>query len=907
MAAAHARPRTRLQRLRRSAGRAAAQLGLLAAAVLVVVLAVQLNDQLETMRAAPQDDVNWTLTQFEVDVIALEATIEKALSRLAVSGGDVAAAAGALAEVRSRFDILWSRVDVLANGRAFAELRRAEAVHEGLSAVRRFLRDAAPIIDGSDDALADRLEEFGATVYAMRDAARRAVIKGVQMFAVLSDAQRAEFTRLVQTTGLAAMALIVTLAATLMVLRRAVHTSNARGRENLQSRQRFAAAINASLDAIVVADAQGRVLVWSHAAEQVFGHSRSTAIGADMAELIVPPSLRVFHRRGMERYLATGERRMIGSGRQETRGLRADGTETPIEVSIAAAQGDDGPIFTAFIRDISDRIEADRALMRARDEAMAADNAKTEFIAVMSHEMRTPLNGVLGTMDLLSGTELSATQRRYVATAIASGEILLRHVNDVLDIVRIEADRFAPKPTPFLPDAMLERLALVSRSLTEAGGNRMWIDADLPDGALVGDTRRIEQVLLNLLGNAAKFTQDGVITLEAKTVSSTPDRAVIEFAVRDSGPGVAPADHERIFQDFVTLDASYERASSGTGLGLGICRRIVGALGGDIGLESELGHGARFWVRIAMPRVAAEEAAEFRPENRPAATPVPAKPASPALERQGLPSLHVLVVEDIETNRFVAREMLTGQGHLVEMASNGQLGVEAAEAWAYDLILMDISMPGMDGVAATKAIREGNGPSARTTILGLTAHALPEEQKRFRDAGMDGCLTKPLRLTTLVDALAQLEAAAARPAPAQDAPEAFDDEFEDDDEDIMDSDVLAELSMTFAAPELASLLLRAAAETREMSAEIAAMADRAELSNLRPVIHKLAGTVGLVGGKRLHAVLFAAESACKSEDLAEAMAAIAQLPPLADATAEALRALAGDIQHSDTPAASKGG
>ena len=882
----------------RNVARMATQLGLLGALLGVTLLGVQVYRQLDNIRAAPQNDVRWSVTQLEVDVIALDAALDGARAAIALAEGDIDNVAGELAHVRTRFDILWSRVDILATGSAFTELRRVEAVHETLSALRRFLRDGVDAVDSSDTALAERIAWLATEMEAASDGVRLAAVEGVRAFAEISDRQRLEFTRLLQTTALAVLGLIVALAGTLIVLRRASRLSAARGRETAQSRQRFAAAINASLDAIVVIDARGRILVWNHAAEQVFGYSRSAAIGAEMAELIVPPSLRMFHRRGMQRYLETGERRMIGSGRQETRGLRADGVETPIEVSIAAAQGEDGPIFTAYIRDISDRIEADRALMRARDEAMAADRAKTEFIGVMSHEMRTPLNGVLGTMDLLRATALDPMQVRYVNTALASGEILLRHVNDVLDIVRIEADRFAPEPAPFLPQAMLDRLALVTRPLIEAGGNRLWIDADLPDGALVGDTRRIEQVLLNLLGNAAKFTADGVITLEAKTISCTEDAAVLELAVRDTGPGVAEADQQRIFQDFVTLDASYERTSSGTGLGLGICRRIVGALGGDIGLESDIGEGARFWVRLVMPRAPAEMAAEHRRD-----TPAAGALSAPAKVREtSMTPLRVLVVEDNETNRFVAHEMLTGQGHAVDMAANGQLGVEAADACAYDLILMDISMPGMDGVTATEAIRAGDGPSARATILGLTAHALPEEQTRFRDVGMDGCLTKPLRLATLIETLEQVAPAILTTA-AQHAPAPDHDEDDDDDDDVMDANVLAELSMTFSRAHLASLLLRAAREIEQMQGEIDALGATGPLADLGAAVHKLAGTVGLVGGRRLHGALFAAESACKDDDRDAALRAIATMPPLVDETIAALKEIAAEAQ-SAVPATS---
>ena len=911
--------------------------GLFAAALAVAALAAELGERLDVLRSAPADDVRWTLLQLEVDVIALQSAAAEAQSAAARARA-VAAAIGdadtpdaiaiapavpeALAALRGRFDILWSRAEVLTKGRAFAEIRRVEAVHEALGEIRRFLHAEVNHIDAGDAALLRELPQLAPRVRALRPAARAASVDGVAHFAAISDARRQDFAELMRNTGVAALILIVALGAALTGLRRQLRISSRESREATESRKRFASAVNASLDAIAVADAAGRILVWNHAAEQVFGYSRSTAVGGDMDELIVPPNLRAFHRRGVERYVESGERRLIGAGRQETRALRADGSEAPIEISVAAAHGQDGPIFISFIRDISERIEADRALMRARDEAMAADKAKSEFIAVMSHEMRTPLNGVLGTLDLMARTELTAVQQRYLQTAIASGEILLRHVNDVLDIARIEAKRFAPEPAPFLPREMMDALALVARPLVEAQDNTFRLVCDLPPGALVGDARRLEQVLLNLMGNAAKFTRGGEVALEAQTLSCDRDHAVVEFAVRDDGPGVAEKDQERIFEDFVTLDATYERKSSGTGLGLGICRRLVTALGGEIGVDSRPEEGARFWVRLRMARASADAAG-------PRAAPDGAEAAAPALSAPA--GLRILVVEDNETNRFVAEEMLRGQGHIVTLAEDGKKGVEAAQAARYDLILMDISMPGMDGVAATRAIRARGGPCAAAPIFGLTAHALPEEQARFRAAGMDGCLTKPLRLNTLIAALAEMglrpgggaargtarapvsppadaevaEDAAWRAAEAEAEAAATSDDEEDlfEEDGPLDPEILADLSTALEPPDLARLLRRAAADLAEGAAELRRLSEAQDLKALAPAAHRLAGGAALVGAQGLHAMLSRVEAACKRE---EAEATHAALAPMEEMLAETLPVLDEIAAEAEAEAARDG-
>ncbi|MGG7567289.1 ATP-binding protein [Rhodovulum sp. DZ06] len=887
------------------ASSALAPAALFAAALAVALLATELNRRLDVIRSAPADDVRWTLLQLEVDVIALQSASAEAVAAAARARADAAEirrpadletlaeapqVPQALAQLRGRFDILWSRADVLTKGRAFEEIRKVENVHGALSTIRGFLTDMVVHVDGDDARLLGALDDLHARAQELRPAARAASVEGVAFFAGFSDQRREDFSDLLRTTGLAALGLIVALAAALAGLRRQLRISAEQGREAAETRRRFASAINASLDAIVVADASGRIMVWNHAAEQVFGYSRSTAVGANMDELIVPANLRAFHRRGIERYVKTGERRLIGAGRQETRALRADGSEAPVEISVAAAHGDDGPIFISYIRDISERIEADRALMRARDEAMAADKAKSEFIAVMSHEMRTPLNGVLGTLDLMARTALTPVQDRYLKTAVASGEILLRHVNDVLDIARIEAKRFAPEPAPFLPEELLDSVALVSRPLVEGGGNRFRVVTDLPPGALVGDARRIQQVLINLLGNAAKFTRGGEVALEAHALEHSRDSALVEFAVRDDGPGVSEADQARIFDDFVTLDASYDRKSGGTGLGLGICRRLIEALGGEIGVDSRPEEGARFWIRLDMGRASADAA-------------VPLTDAPELDAPGGAPThaggLRVLVVEDNETNRFVANEMLSAHGHHVSLAEDGKAGVEAAQEARYDLILMDISMPGMDGVAATRAIRARGGPSAAAPIVGLTAHALPEEQERFRAAGMDGCLTKPLRMTTLVSALDGMGLTPGVPAPAPEAEEEAELaawEEDEDDEDMLDPEVLADLSTALDGPDLAQLLRRAAADLAEGAAEVRRLEQAGDVINFCPTAHRVAGAAALVGGKRLHAVLAAAEAACKREDPETARRALECLEEVVAATLPVLDEIAAGAE-----------
>ena len=327
-----------------------------------------------------------------------------------------------------------------------------------------------------------------------------------------------------------------------------------------------------------------------------------------------------------------------------------------------------------------------------------------------------------GTLDLLSDTDLDERQQKYVGVMDASGKMLLEHVNNVLDISRVDAGMAERVEEPFDVCELAQSTVEGLQTTAELRGNTLKIAQPGPRaGMRVGDRKRIQQILFNLLGNAIKFTENGAVTLE---IDCENGGETVEFRVIDTGIGIAEADLARVFEDFVTLDASYQREVEGTGLGLGIVRRLTDLLQGEIGVESEEGAGSVFWVRLPLPHVAA------RPFTR---------TVSLAPQEVAGRALRVLVVEDNEINRMVAREMLERNGCVVTEAVDGQDGVRAAEADAFDLILMDISMPKLDGTAAARMVKSGHGPNAGTPIIALTAHALPADVARFPRRRDGGC------------------------------------------------------------------------------------------------------------------------------------------------------------------------
>ena len=355
--------------------------------------------------------------------------------------------------------------------------------------------------------------------------------------------------------------------------------------------------------------------------------------------------------------------------------------------------------------------------------------------------MRTPLNGLLGSVEILGATPLQAPQREILEVIETSGQVLLHHVNSVLDLSSAEAGSLQPDHTPFVLEALVREVVANQSGLAASGGNEIDIlPVSDPVGRVLGDPARVRQVLLNLVGNAVKFTRTGRIRIEIDAEMPTGATREVEIRVIDTGIGIAEADQARIFEDFVTLDSSYGRETSGTGLGLGITRRLIEVLGGSIGVESDPGQGSVFWVRLPF-------GLEMPPGH--------AGPADPPQgQRPGLAPLSVLLVEDNAINRFVLRTLLEETGHSVAEAADGLEGLARASDRAFDVILMDISMPRLDGVAAARHIRKHDGPSRAARIVAVTAHALPEELERFQLAGIDDCLVKPVNRATLARALA---------------------------------------------------------------------------------------------------------------------------------------------------------
>ena len=546
----------------------------------------------------------------------------------------------------------------------------------------------------------------------------------------------------------------------------------------LESEARYRTILQAAIDGFWMLDIAGRLLEVNAAYCRMSGYSQEELLALGVNDLVDPGATLHTDWR-LARIVAQGEDRF------ELRLRRKDGSSFDAEVSAQYRPSEGGRV-VAFLRDITERKLADKrirwyleqsesarealkrngaelALINAqlaveRNRAEAANQAKSDFLAIMSHELRTPMNSILGMADLLWDSQLNPEQRQYVEVFRRGGSNLLALINDVLDLSKIEAGRMELEQVPFDLKDVIDRAVELVRARARAKGIALMsrLAPGIPT-AVVGDPTRLRQVFINLLGNAIKFTESGEVVLRVEKDDAGDPRR-LAFSVSDTGIGIAPDKIETIFEDFKQADPSLARRYGGTGLGLSISRRLVGLMGGRLTVTSTLTQGSTFRFAVPLNDAPLNDAPPGAPVSREvddftgqrAAGPAP--PPAPLPMR---PGIRILVAEDSEDNRLLLQAYLKSGAHSLTFAGDGHDAVKQFAPGRFDLVLMDLQMPALGGLAATKIIRarERKSGLTATPILALTADARPEVIARSLAAGCDGHLSKPISKQRLLAAI----------------------------------------------------------------------------------------------------------------------------------------------------------
>lgn len=819
-------------------------------------------NELERQRAGPSDSAQWILYQTNIEFHRLN----NAYAAYRADGS-----AGNREELIKRFDIFYSRVQTLDTAKALDPYRQEAFFINGAEQMTSFIERLAARIDkGEFEAL-----RFDASVEqdfkSVAGQTAMFVTSGVQFQAAISEAIRGSLKQLLLLQLITFGLVIAACAYFAIVVLQQRNSALKREVALRESRDLLRATVKSALDSVLIADSNGVIVDLNDAAADMFGFPATEMMGREMSGMIMPERLRAAHKAGMARYAATGKAKVMGR-RIEIDAQRKDGSEFPIELSISSTGSGNDARYVAFIRDITDRRMAEESLKTAKENAEAANRAKAQFLAAVSHEMRTPLTGIFGALDLLDTAELSEQQRKYIRTANRSGHALLSVISDVLDISRLEAGKVDLEIAQIDVEEVVGDVVEIIGGLAEERGNRISIHIDerLP-ARLMGDPARIRQVLLNFVTNAVKFTYDGTVAISVVLLARDEGRAEVEIAVQDTGPGISESDQQKLFRNFSQLNNSSDRAFGGSGLGLAISKRLVDLMSGSIGVDTELGKGSKFWARLWL-------------EAGPDTVLPPARRSDTGVVAPPVRSKRILVVDDNETVRSIVAGQLAAKGHVADTADGGVKALALMKAQKYDAVILDISMPVMDGLEALRIMKSLPGAAGLTPVIALTAHALVEVRERCIAAGFDQFLTKPVRvdeLSNIIEAVTSAAPAQVRAGPAAEAAQATP---------LFEIAQLRDQFSSISAADLRRIMERYSAELDQQVAFLTGEGSDMSPLHLRRIVHLLAGSSSMIGARRLAALAGRLDALASQHEDAQLAASIGELVATIHETRDAVEA-----------------
>ena len=640
------------------------------------------------------------------------------------------------------------------------------------------------------------------------------------------------------------------------------------------------AVIETSRDASVILNAEGSVVAMSRSAEKMFGVAQDDAKGRSFTDFLISELPVEEMRKRIGCWLQEKANWFRDGRRLDLTGKRQDGTTFPVEVGFGYLRGNEGEeMLIASISDVSEQTERENNLLQARNEALQAERAKSRFLSSMSHEMRTPLNGVLASLDLMrETTQLSERQMELAGVIEHCGDDALEQIENVLELTRLNNIGSTPMPiAPFDPVSVLRDLIEQSASRAQLNHNTIRFEADVPENLCVdGSVTLFRQILKNLLSNAIKFTRNGEITVSLTAVETAGDDINLRAAVADTGIGIRSDDLDRIFRKFETIRDSYTRFQSGSGVGLSIVKHSAELMNGEVKVQSTPGKGSEFAFEVVLPRVATADGIWLLSPNE--------------MDRESeKPSrMNVLVVEDNQINRRMLVDMLQAKGHRVTEAADGLEGVSIGRDQAFDMILMDISMPKLDGVGATQMLRQ-SGKNQKTPIVAVTAHAQPENIKEFLDAGMDRVLTKPLRMNMLDQLFEELLPLHARSEEA-DASGQDGTKKEEVAAIMIDNDVFNGLIDMLDVESLSGYIDQFERDADQVLPLYLDSVEKADFGTARAEAHRCAGGAAVIGASGVHGILQGMTHAADEGDAEKCRELAQKLPGLSAETMKLMRA-----------------